>query len=544
MTDSAPRHIDEPRHRRDIDETKLNTPDANMYSHDTHLTEIDSGLPRSPSRDLKTIYEPLEVDPGLGEVRYKDTRQDKFHTDPQTEYAFSQGENDNMDCSPCYRSMSKVVESKYKIASTSESDYKDDRFSLRRPGTMQSGGVGLTQGSSYLRGTPHIETATPMGSTVSSISSGMGLRFSTGDISTHNQRSFALNKPHSTFPLTSLTGNMSGQIQRSLASTPPISTFPPRTLPPTDLYGNYRQPIHSTTGHSQRKPIVMPDKFDGTSVWQDYLTHFEICASINEWNDHQRATFLAVSLRGNAQMLLGDLSVTKLHDYSALVVELQARFGHEGQSELFRTQLKDRSKRPDESFPELGQDIKRLVARAYPDAPTTLQDTLAKDHFVDALVDSDMRLYIYQNKTKSLSQAVQVATEWQAFQRAERHRNGAYNGANRRPIVRSTTLFDDAVARSATLIDDANQIKNMESMHKQISELQMELNHLKNQNRRSSGSYPNTHNRNPRDETKDRRACWACGQTGHFRINCPNSAPAQSQAPSNQHTQQNQGNGL
>ncbi|KAH3728976.1 hypothetical protein DPMN_054939 [Dreissena polymorpha] len=43
---------------------------------------------------------------------------------------------------------------------------------------------------------------------------------------------------------------------------------------------------------------------------------------------------------------------------------------------------------------ELGQDIRRLTNLAYPKAPQDVKETLAMEQFVDALMNSKMRLKI------------------------------------------------------------------------------------------------------------------------------------------------------
>ena len=290
--------------------------------------------------------------------------------------------------------------------------------------------------------------------------------------------------------------------QHSTFSAPPI---PPRSsIAPvqSDVY-NSRSPF---MGH--KKPVVMPDKFDGTGTWSDYLAHFEMCATINAWNEPQKANFLAVSLKGTAQMLLGDLPVGGLMDYSVLINELESRFGYAGQSELFRTQVKNRRKRPEESLAELGQDIKRLTARAYPEATPSMRDLLAKGHFSDALTDSEMRMHIYHSKPASLQDTVHLATEWQAFERAELQRTNPHDNGNRRPM--RTAAVSEPVGTES-------------DMMKQINDLKAELDRMKNgpQDGRNSnskfpkktyvdGKYPN-----------DKRVCWNCSEEGHFRFQCP-----------------------
>ena len=59
----------------------------------------------------------------------------------------------------------------------------------------------------------------------------------------------------------------------------------------------------------------------------------------------------------------------------------------------------------------LGQDIRRLINLAYPTAITELRETLAKDQFVDFLINVDMRLRIKQARPSILNDAVRHAVE-------------------------------------------------------------------------------------------------------------------------------------
>ena len=78
--------------------------------------------------------------------------------------------------------------------------------------------------------------------------------------------------------------------------------------------------------------------------------------------------YLAVSLRGNAQGVLGNLPGTDQRDYKALCIALEQRFAPTNQTELYRAQLRERKQKAVETLPELGQDIRRLTNLAYPTA--------------------------------------------------------------------------------------------------------------------------------------------------------------------------------
>lgn len=165
------------------------------------------------------------------------------------------------------------------------------------------------------------------------------------------------------------------------------------------------------------KPKLRPVIFDGTSSWEDYLARFELVAEINHRDDSQKATYVAVSLTGSAQAVLRDL------DW--ITDALAARFGRENQQQVFRTRLKNSGRKRDETLPEWAQAVRRLTRQAYPEAPQQLKETIARDHFVDALEDIDKKWRIHQSRPQSLNDALTIAVELQAFMSA--------NGQQKRP---------------------------------------------------------------------------------------------------------------
>ena len=168
-------------------------------------------------------------------------------------------------------------------------------------------------------------------------------------------------------------------------------------------------------------------------------------AEINDWNNSEKAIHLAVSVGDKARTTLGDLSTAERKDYKALTSALSSRFGTENRSEMFRATLKTRTRKKDEPLPELAQSIKRLVRLAFPSAPANIRDTMAQDHFIDALRDSDARWKIRQARPKTLDEALTLAVELETFRTAERERSGVMEVMHTSPedqteACRKTTL--------------------------------------------------------------------------------------------------------
>ena len=57
-----------------------------------------------------------------------------------------------------------------------------------------------------------------------------------------------------------------------------------------------------------------------------------------------------------------------------------------------------------------------------PDAPSTIQDVLARDQFIDAIPDDEMRQRLKQERPSTLQKALEIALELESFQIASRQR--------------------------------------------------------------------------------------------------------------------------
>jgi len=92
------------------------------------------------------------------------------------------------------------------------------------------------------------------------------------------------------------------------------------------------------------------------------------------------------------------------------------------QTELHGMRLKARTRCRDETLSELAEDIEHLVNLAYPETADSMVEVLAKDQFVDALPEEDMRVRIRQNKPATLRNALAMALELESYQLASKQK--------------------------------------------------------------------------------------------------------------------------
>ena len=173
----------------------------------------------------------------------------------------------------------------------------------------------------------------------------------------------------------------------------------------------------------QEKPRVRPSPYNGSTSREDYKAQFELVADLNHWDMRTKAACLAVSLSGQAQAVLGDLDKTQRTSYTDLVAALDSRFGTSNRTEMFRLSLRSRTRKPEETLPELAQAIRRLTRQTYPDATVSLRESIAKDQFIEALADPELRWKVHQAKAVTLTEALDPAVEVEAFFSAEKQRS-------------------------------------------------------------------------------------------------------------------------
>ena len=234
--------------------------------------------------------------------------------------------------------------------------------------------------------------------------------------------------------------------------------------------------------------------FDGKGSWEDYQAQLDIVATLNGWTDDRlKATYLAVSLGGAARAVLGDLSEAERGNYKVLVKALDNRFGTGNRAEIYRATLKSRTRKKDESLPELAQAITRLTRLAFPGVPSDIRDTMDQDNFIDALCDADTRWKVHQSRPKTLNDALMIAVELEAFLTADQQRG--------------------RTARAAPAIPESTAGQNS-GQENPCTDCKKELQEVKDLLTKIVAQKPS------RPRRPD--GCWSCGDKNHLARSCPN----------------------
>ena len=273
-------------------------------------------------------------------------------------------------------------------------------------------------------------------------------------------------------------------------------------------------PMHHTPYQGvHQRPLLVPDRYNGTASWNEYEQHFEACIGVNGWNDLQAATFLTASLQGSALRAISNVGPGVKNSYRQLRRLLSQRFGPSHQAENYLAELRHRRQGPTESLQELGQAIHELASRAYPDIPPPSRDRLERNHFIDAIESQSIREGIHRARPSSLDDAIHAALETENFEKIElQRRNERLHG---RPLKYTRTLDHE----------DEQRLQKLEKLIGQQAQQMETLTNVFLQNKpettkekKASPPNPNTQSS---PQAKEPRKCFRCGDTNHLIRDCP-----------------------
>ena len=272
--------------------------------------------------------------------------------------------------------------------------------------------------------------------------------------------------------------------------------------------------VEQTADRKFKKPVKLPEDFDGKQPLKEYLMHFERCSIVNGWNEEEKAMFLTASLRGDSRKLLSGLTDAECRQYGKIVERLQLRFGVEKQAELHQARLLNRRQFEGESLQMLATDIRSMVDLAYQDVGAVIQERFAVQHFIDALNDKDDRLYLRREKPSTLDQALSLARELESFRLLDSNNSFRRAGSKVRAMETERTQLQMQVDRLRLQIEQQQQqLEAQENIIKQLNEFVVKQ-------EKPQGTQTGK-NRVPQGFARRGWECWICGDRGHLRRECP-----------------------
>ena len=283
----------------------------------------------------------------------------------------------------------------------------------------------------------------------------------------------------------------------SALDNPPMTYSPPPS------------PLAALDRHTGRRK---PAEFDGSVTWEAYQAQFVMLADAMDWDEAERGLQLVSCLCGPAVEVLGHLSSEQRSSYPCVVEGLQRKFGQQYQAEVYRARLKGRVRGRGEPLPALAQDMESLVRRAYPTAPEDMVAVLSSDHFIHALQQQQLQIYVKQAHPQDLREALARALEFESFLHTTGNEGEEVTGKPRHDFRALRTQVDKPATPKPTGAE-----RTTAGDFKGSCWGCGERGHML----RQCSKGQRTHSLDRLSFPKFEPCCWSCGQPGHFSGACP-----------------------
>jgi hypothetical protein len=181
---------------------------------------------------------------------------------------------------------------------------------------------------------------------------------------------------------------------------------------------------------------AQPPTFDGTTSWAVFRRQFQTVAEHNYWTRQGKYTYLIIALQVRAADVLHGIPASVI--YEDALQALEELFGDQHFATAYRSQLKARTQRAEESLREFAMAIEQLACHASPTLPNEHTKREAGRAFADGVEYPDIKIQLFLGGEKTVDEALRQALELQAvFLAARSHKTSAKTcWGNRYPPTR------------------------------------------------------------------------------------------------------------
>ena len=257
------------------------------------------------------------------------------------------------------------------------------------------------------------------------------------------------------------------------------------------------------TGLSQSLPaFLMPEPFNGSGDFEDYLGQFNTAAFLSGWSRpcsyEYRPQYFALRLKGNALHLYSTLSEDHQNDFDLLVEAFRQNYTTNVES--LKAPLKAARQQPGQDIATFLCDIRTLARRAYRDHPHLLEQIVVTS-FIESLNNSTLRWELRKLKPENADHALTKALELQTYLELEGRNpigtassgSAGVNHMTNQFLTKNTAIFDEFVR---SLKRDTNNMPHNQNRGSRDNSRNRERDKNKSMDRRSQ--------HDSRDDTRSR----------------------------------------
>ena len=130
---------------------------------------------------------------------------------------------------------------------------------------------------------------------------------------------------------------------------------------------------------------LLPDRFDGNSSVDDWVSHFESVAATNGWNDAEKLLWLQAHAIRKAHVAYQHFSHETRNSCTLSKAVLHECFEPKSNRESYKVEFKNQERQSTESWADFGDTLLSLMDRAFLDLPDNAREALALERFLNRL---------------------------------------------------------------------------------------------------------------------------------------------------------------
>lgn len=278
-----------------------------------------------------------------------------------------------------------------------------------------------------------------------------------------------------------------------------------------------------------KKPVVLPQTFDGVTSWEDWIEHFERVSVVNDWTDDAtKLKWLQVRLTGRAATAYKRFPDDAKASYDASKDALKNRFEPESKKEIYIIELQTRKRRKGEDWAAFGEDVRILAEKAYPGLQVEAQETLALNHYLSQLDCAQVAFGVRQKKPATVDQAVQYTLELESY--LQPSKSGKVASIEQDEVSVASAARRDNQDMVAQILERMEKLEaTVKSSGRSYQTTEHEGQRMGRQGGRQGGYQGSRQGgyqggRNPPASRGKRYSqpvvCYRCGKEGHFACGC------------------------
>ena len=217
-----------------------------------------------------------------------------------------------------------------------------------------------------------------------------------------------------------------------------------------------------------------------------------------------------MSLRGQTQKILSELSVEQFKSYEQVRDFIGRRFNPVERETAYRCQFRNRKQQRQESASEFGYSLQRLCLQAFPSINPEAREIYLIDQFIYGLARPELHSHVQFRHPTSIDAAIALAIEYEAFEGS--------HGILRKPHFEPEGQINSVKTSESTQSQERSSRADSITLHDIAKLLQDLMLTIKSRNSNSSRSRSNSADRRSKLQNAE---CYHCHKKGHIASNCP-----------------------